>query len=56
MQDILNLILLAGAIAASLFFGVAAAHVICRAAFTALRLHASSVAEGRQLAKASVTS
>lgn len=55
MQDVFNLIALAGAIAASLTLGVVSAHVLCRSAFAVLRMHAASVANSR-LQKASATS
>ncbi len=54
MQDMINLCMLVCAIAASLAFGVLAAHALCRGAFALLRLHASSVAESK-LEKASAT-
>ena len=47
MQDMMNLSMLVCATTASLAFGVLAAHMLCRVAFTALRLHASSIAETR---------
>ncbi len=55
MQDMLNLLMLVCAIAASLAFGVLAAHALCRAAFALLRMHAGSVAD-RKLEKVSATS
>ncbi len=55
MQDLTNVVMLVCAIAASLAFGVLTAHALCRAAFTLLRLHASSVAN-RKLEKASAAS
>ncbi|WP_158615533.1 hypothetical protein [Acidipila sp. EB88] len=51
MQDLLNLFMLVCAIMASLGFGVFVAHSLCRAAFSLLKLHAGSVAEGRMSAK-----
>ncbi len=55
MQDIINLSMLVCAIAASLAFGVLAAHALCRTAFALLRVHAISVQSAR-LEKASATS
>ena len=55
MQDMINLFMLVSAIAASLVFGVFAAHALCRTAFTVLRLHSTAVANSR-LAKAEATS
>jgi hypothetical protein len=55
MQDLINVSMLICAIAASLAFGVLAAHAICRGAFALLRIHASSIAIGK-LEKASATS
>ncbi len=52
MQDMINLCMLVCAITASLAFGVLAAHTICRGAFTALRMHSTSVAS-RELKKVS---
>ena len=55
MQDIINVSMLVCATAASLAFGVLAAHALCRGAFAVLRMHAASVAENK-LNKAPVTS
>ncbi len=55
MQDLINVSMLVCAIAASLAFGVLAAHAICRGAFLFLRLHAGSIA-GSKLQKAALTS
>lgn len=55
METVINLSMLVCAIAASLAFGVLAAHAICRSAFVLLRLHASSIANSK-LEKVSVTS
>jgi hypothetical protein len=44
MQDSVNLLMLVCASFAALVFGVLAAQVICRAAFSLLRMHARSVA------------
>ncbi len=44
MQDTMTLLMLVCAIAASLAFGVLAAHSLCRAAFVLLKMHASSLA------------
>ena len=55
MQNLLTFSILGGAIAASLTFGVMAAHLLCRTAFVVLRAHAASVASA-SLEKASVAS
>jgi hypothetical protein len=47
MQDMMNAGMLVCATAASLAFGVLAAHAVCRGAFALLRLHATSIANGR---------
>ncbi len=44
MQDSVNMLMLLCASLAALAFGVLSAHVICRAAFGLLRMHARSVA------------
>ncbi len=54
MQDLFNLLMLVCAIAASLTFGVLAAHALCRGAFAMLRIHASSISQAK-LSKAPVT-
>ncbi len=55
MQDLTNITMLVCATAASLAFGVLAAHALCRGAFALLRVHAATVAEGK-LQKVSATS
>ncbi len=55
MQDLINASMLVCATAASLAFGVLAAHALCRGAFALLRMHATSIANER-LEKASATS
>ena len=55
MQDMMNLLMLLCAIAASLAFGMLSALALCRGAFAAFRFHASSVAN-RELSKVSAAS
>jgi uncharacterized protein (DUF2062 family) len=51
MQNVMNLLMLVCAIAASLAFGVLLAYGVCRAAFVAFRQHAGSVAAQRSEAQ-----
>ena len=44
MQDAINFVMLVCASLAALAFGVLLAYWVCRAAFTAIRIHARSVA------------
>ncbi len=47
MQDMMNLLMLLCAVAASLAFGMLSALALCRGAFAAFRFHAVSVANGK---------
>ena len=51
MQDVVNMLMLICATAASLAFGVLAAYGTCRVAFAALRQHAGMVAAERAKAQ-----
>jgi hypothetical protein len=51
MQDVLNMLMLVAATAASLAFGVLLAYGVCRASFAALRQHAGMVAAERAKAQ-----